>query len=261
MNASFDPSLLSRIEDAGLNASAPTQQRWVDGWLVRFSQGKAKRARCINAVALGRLGIEEKLALCAPLYAELSLPLYVRLTPFSRPADLDTRLAALGMAREDDTRVMVCVAPTELPAFPLTRAHRIERLGHQAFAELVGRLRGSPAPQAQAHADRLASSPVPYSAYALVDSRGTALACGQFAMEGCLAGLYDVYTDEAYRGRGHARTLCRYLLEVASARGATVAYLQVEATNAPARRVYRRLGFGDAYAYHYRTPRPAASAA
>jgi len=38
--------------------SAPPEQRWLDGWLLRFSPGKAKRARCINAVAEGRrLGI------------------------------------------------------------------------------------------------------------------------------------------------------------------------------------------------------------
>lgn len=41
---------LSRIEDAGLNASAPPQQRWLDGWLLRYCPGKAKRARCINAL-------------------------------------------------------------------------------------------------------------------------------------------------------------------------------------------------------------------
>ena len=43
----FPAALLSRIEDAGLNASAPPQQRWIDGWLVRYCPGKAKRARCI----------------------------------------------------------------------------------------------------------------------------------------------------------------------------------------------------------------------
>jgi hypothetical protein len=37
-------ALLSRIEDAGINASAPQQQRWIDGWLVRFSPAKAQRA-------------------------------------------------------------------------------------------------------------------------------------------------------------------------------------------------------------------------
>ena len=44
-----------RIEDAGLNASAPPQQRVLDGWLLRFSRAKAKRARCINAICASRM--------------------------------------------------------------------------------------------------------------------------------------------------------------------------------------------------------------
>ena len=73
MNPAFDPLLLSRIEDAGLNASAPPQQRLIDGWLVRFSPGKAKRARCVNAVASGRLAIRHKLALCEQVFAEAAI--------------------------------------------------------------------------------------------------------------------------------------------------------------------------------------------
>ena len=105
-------SLLSRIEDAGINASAPPQQRWLDGWLLRLSPGKAKRARCIQAVADGRLPLDERLSLCAQVFAEADLPLVVRLTPFSRPLGLDANLAARGWHLLDDTRVMV--AP-ELP--------------------------------------------------------------------------------------------------------------------------------------------------
>jgi len=78
----FDPTLLSRIEDAGINASAPPQQRWVDGWLVRFSPGKAKRARCINPVATGRMTVERKLEICERLYDSVGLELMVRGDPF-----------------------------------------------------------------------------------------------------------------------------------------------------------------------------------
>jgi hypothetical protein len=106
-------ALLSRIEDAGLNASAPPQQRWLDGWLLRFSPGKAKRARCINALADGRLTLSQRLALSQAVYREAELPLFFRMTPFSQPAGLDAWLAARGMHRVDDqgsiqTEVLVC---------------------------------------------------------------------------------------------------------------------------------------------------------
>ena len=64
MIGAVPPDRLVRIEECGLNASAPPQQRLVDGWLVRFSPGKAKRARCVNAVAAGRLPLADD----APLY-------------------------------------------------------------------------------------------------------------------------------------------------------------------------------------------------
>ena len=73
-------------------------------------------------------------------------------------------------------------------------------------------------------------------------------------IEGSIAGLYDVITAESERGRGHALRVCRHLLALAASRGATVGYLQVDAANEGARRIYRRLGFADGYSYHYRTP-------
>ncbi|HEY8708159.1 MAG TPA: GNAT family N-acetyltransferase, partial [Burkholderiaceae bacterium] len=97
MDPAFDATLLSRIEDAGLNASAPPQQRWVDGWLVRFSPGKAKRARCVNPVASGRLPVAERIDACAQVFAQAGLPLIVRITPFTQPADLDALLEQQGL--------------------------------------------------------------------------------------------------------------------------------------------------------------------
>ena len=82
------------------------------------------------------------------------------------------------------------------------------------------------------------------------------VAGGQVAVEGELAGLYDVFTAESARGRGLAGRLCAVLMDGAWASGARAAYLQVDASNEPARQVYRRLGFADAYSYHYRTPGP-----
>lgn len=257
LSPAFDATLLSRIEDAGLNASAPPQQRWLDGWLVRFSPGKAKRARCVNAVAAGRLTVEDRLAACTQVFDEARLPLIVRITPFTLPAGLDALLALQGLGRFDDTRVM---ALADLRAFdaPAAGEVTIRSIGLAAFAQRLGAFRGSPLAQRQAHAERLLHSPVPFFAFEL-HANGEPVACGQFALEGDLAGLYDVFTVEPARGRGLAGTLCKHLLTQARSQGARHAYLQVEGDNHAARAVYRRLGFTDAYAYHYRTRDPSAA--
>jgi GNAT superfamily N-acetyltransferase len=246
-------ALLSRIEDAGLNASAPPQQRWIDGWLVRFSPGKAQRARCVQPVASGRLPIDVKLALAALVYDEAKLPMVVRITPFARPRGLDVHLENLGWATHQDTRVMAALLVAQPKPEPLPRGLAYERLGVAAFAQAIGTLRGSPLAQRLAHAERLEAAPVPFRPLAIRrKADGALLACGQFAREADLVGLYDIFTAPDARGLGLARRLCARLLALAHGEGARAAYLQVEADNSPARAVYTRLGFADGYAYHYR---------
>jgi ribosomal protein S18 acetylase RimI-like enzyme len=253
----LDDLLLSRVEDASLNASAPPQQRWLDGWLVRFSPGKAKRARCINAVASGRMPTAQKLALCEPIYREAGLPLVVRITRFSQPTSLESDLAALGLKVLDDTRVMVNQDLASDTTTTLPAGLHWTALDAAAFAEVVGQMRGTPAEQRQAHAQRIALSPVSYCGYAIQrESDGLVLACGQFAIEGQLVGLYDVFTRECERGRGLAQLLCQHLLSRAVKSGAGIAYLQVELANVVARRIYERLGFIEGYRYHYRQMLP-----
>ncbi|MCV2350372.1 GNAT family N-acetyltransferase [Paucibacter sp. Y2R2-4] len=249
-----DEALARRAEEAGLNASAPPQQRTVDGWLIRLSPGKAKRSRCINALAQGSLPLDELLARSEAAFKAAKLPLIVRVTPYSQPANLDELLAAKGWLAFDSADVWVLNRIDAQGPEDSAGEHRLERLEAEAYATLVGALRGSSATAIAAHAERMKKSPVVYRGFALRDAQGALLACGQFAREDTLVGLYDIFTPPEQRGRGHAFQLCRQLLQEARAEGAKQAYLQVGSDNAVAQRVYARLGFVFAYRYHYRSP-------
>lgn len=255
-----DPEL-ARVEDAGLNAAQPAEQLQLDGWLLRFSPGKARRARSVNAIAAGRLDLDSKLELCGIHYRRANLPLLFRITPFSLPSDLDEFLHRRGFEAFDETRVMTCPLEAALAA-PCPRALEpvaIDAVEVAEFAAIVGAMRGSSAWQVQAHDQRLRFSSLrATSIRRIVRVGGEPVAAGQAVIEGERAGLYDIVTAPAWRGRGLGRTLTAQLLSDARAGGARTMYLQVDAGNAAARRIYAALGFIDRYVYWYRRPAGAA---
>src|SRR5688500_7533180 len=97
---------LRRLEEVALDSSATPRQLLYDGWLVRLSPGKAKRARSVQPFYPSRLPLDEKLTRCAEIYRARGLPLLVRVTPFVEPPDLDVQLATRGFEKFEPTRVM-----------------------------------------------------------------------------------------------------------------------------------------------------------
>lgn len=245
-----DPAL-ARIEDASLTASQPREQAFYDGWVLRHAAGKAKRARSVNLIGAGDRPLEEKLAHCAAFYAQRALPFLLRITPFSRPAGIDARLARAGYDAFEDTRVMVLPLASE--AGGEGAAEGILDLDASAFGATLAALHGLDAARAAVEQDRYVRS-AGEGAWLVARSGGRTVACGSAAFDGPLAGIYGMVTAAADRGRGHASRLVAALLARARARGCTTAYLQVQADNAPARRAYGKFGFTDGYAYWYRRP-------
>ena len=81
---------------------------------------------------------------------------------------------------------------------------------------------------------------------------GRAVCCGFGVISGRHLGLFQIATRPDSRGRGLATALCADLLRWAASRGAAGAFLQVEAANMPAVRIYELLGFRRHYHYWYR---------
>ena len=248
------------IEDAGLNASAPREQRWLDGWLVRFSPGQGQARALRQGGRPAGSAIDEKLALCLPLFAAAGLPPIVRITPFSRARRARSpprRHAA--WQRVDDTRVMVA-------RIARARSRRRAAAARRRLRSRAPMPAPSPTGSAWRAARRWRSGKRTPSgsrgrrcrstAFWLRDAQASAVvACGQVVIEGEVVGLYDVFTAErCARPRPGASAV------PASARPCAQRAVRASAicrsTRATTRRaaVYRRLGFADGYAYHYRTP-------
>ena len=235
-----------RLEELSLNSSAPPGQLVYDGWLLRLSPGKAKRARSVNAVYASTLPLADKIAYCERLYRGRALPAIFRLTPFSQPPGLDAELERLGYSRFDATAVEA--AAIEKPGAVDDDVRSLE-LG--AWVDAVAELRGSPPSHRQGHLARLNGIPLAKRALAIVEG-GRVIATGLTIVEEDCAGLFDIVTHEAVQRRGHARRLVAALLAGAWEMGARHAYLQVQQENFGARKLYSQFGFEEKYEYWYR---------
>jgi ribosomal protein S18 acetylase RimI-like enzyme len=121
----------------------------------------------------------------------------------------------------------------------------------EAWQQPFTRMERMPPAHRQTFRRILAAIPVPHVA-GRIDEGGATVCCGRAVAEDDLVGLFDLVTDPAQRGRGLARRLIAHLLAWGQAQGARGAYLQVEVQNAPALRLYDRLGFRELYRYWYR---------
>jgi GNAT superfamily N-acetyltransferase len=242
-----DP-LAAQAEDAGLNATHVPEQALVDGWLVRFSKSRIKRARCINVIGAGVLSLDEKLERAQALFDSAGQPVIFRMTPFSLPTNLDMALAERGFTAFEETRVML--AGLDGLAAPSV-ALPIHEVGPREFAETAGRLYGDDATRIAVDAERAEAFQGP-AIRLLIGERDAPAAVACLLFDGRLAGLYGVHSRADVRGRGYAQALVATLLQRARTAGAAHAYLQVGAGNVGARSLYAKFGFKDRYAYWYR---------
>ena len=101
MSAQAHPDL-RRVEEVSLNALQTQRQLFYDGWLLRVSPGKARRARSVTAHFGSTFPLARKIRYCERVYGERGLPTLFRITPFVQPPELP---AVLSAERDDGGRV------------------------------------------------------------------------------------------------------------------------------------------------------------
>jgi N-acetylglutamate synthase len=245
---------IRQIEELSLNALPALQTLTVNGWVVRFANGHTGRANSVNPLYSAEMSAEElaaTVAYCESLYERQNLPAMFKLTPASQPPALDDFLVKCGYRfRENATTV---VETADLSAFAGTTSAHFQdwHIFNEAWYGAFCRLNNVPEAR-QPVMRQMLQNIVPDAFFAALIENGEILAVGLAVAERGYVGLFDIVADERARGRGLGTELVTHLLNWGINIGAHTAYLQVVEGNAPARRLYRKLGFQEAYKYWYR---------
>jgi GNAT superfamily N-acetyltransferase len=234
---------LERVAARGWRA---LEEDHVGAWLLRAGGGFTGRANSALVVGDPGLPLPAAVDAVADWYDERGLRPAAQL-PGVRSRAADAAFAAAGWERDEDT--LVLTAPIGVPR-PVDVPVELASFPDDAW--LTGyRYRGSALPpvavdvltsaeNAVFASVRLAPAPAPLAAVA----RGV-------LTDGWL-GVTAVTVAEEHRRHGLATAVMTAVQGWAAERGAHSVYLQVVASNAPGRALYRRTGFIEHHRYHYR---------
>jgi ribosomal protein S18 acetylase RimI-like enzyme len=243
-------SHLHRLEEIFLNSMTPPEQLLYDGWLVRFARGDVRRSRSVNILNPSRLPLEDKLDYCTMLYGEKQMTPVYRLTSLGVEPELEALLAKRDYARHSESIVMAMRLEAPLGAEP--EGMRFEAVDSEGFSRFCAALQDWPDEVRTAFARRLRFSPMPQHRLVAYSEDDDVVGTAMSMREDDWVGLFNVYVEPSQRGKGIATALCSYLLEQGRQWGSARAWLAVEADNEAAVRLYRGIGFEEAYRYWYR---------
>ena len=239
-----------------------TEEEPVGGWLLRAAGGFTGRANSALTAGDPGMPLPEAAARIRRWYTARGLTPMASLSylPGQRHSNpVDRFLAGQGWALRDEAEVIVMTQRSA--AVTVTPAALPVRLGDEPGDDWLAlyHFRGQPGPPPPIARTILTSAPWQAFASARDGDRTVAIGrvagakAGAGASEQHWAGLTAIEVDPGYRRRGLARAVTAALAGVAVGRGATGLYLQVESHNTAARALYRRAGFADHHAYHFRT--------
>ncbi len=258
-------ALVRSIEQATAQAVAPARVQELGPWLLCFDTSTVWRAKSAAPLGHSSAACDELLRLLPELvqsYQAAGLPLVVRQPMLPGLAPLIEALTGLGLKPAQPTQVM-----TAATAQVVARCQALHA-APQAHLRVVAT--PSPSPEWAAvftsegfnAADgasrvRVLSRAQSGVYVSLQDESGTAISCGLLALfepngpaEQRLASLHGLRTRVAAQGQGLGTRLIGAMAQVAAGQGIEAMFLQVEAEN-PARALYERLGFSDAWSYSY----------
>lgn len=256
--ASLDLATLKAIEEANLN-SFPSERSVVDGaWVARLSPGNpARRVNSLNVMD-PRDGAEagRRLAEMRAVFVRNDVAFHLRHTPLT-PPELGAITDGEGWTRSGDTDVLVReVDGAQAGPGAGDGIHAVDLAAFLDGFAAVGGTRPETVTSVALHrlAEALGRIAVERLTFLAQDRDGAPLGVVLAVADRGLLGIYDLAVRPDIRGQGLGGRLVRRCLAEAQARGCRLAWLQVTAENAPARALYRRLGFRQGYGYHYRLP-------
>ncbi|WP_082631317.1 GNAT family N-acetyltransferase [Gracilibacillus massiliensis] len=234
-------NIIQKIEELSMNALPSIQTILLDGWILRYSNGYAKRANSVNPLYSSTENVAKKIKNVEQIYQKKQLPVIFKLTSNVFPHDLDNILENAQYDRVGLTSVQILTLDNiqQVPSRAyITFQDKLSDEWFMVFCKF-----NHIDKSAQTIIKTMLTNIIPKVCYVmLLNDNNETVACGIGVLEEDYIGLFDIVTNEKYRRKGFGELLITSILNWGKSNGANYAYLQVVNDNNPARNLYQKLG-------------------
>lgn len=247
---------IQKLEELSLNSWPALKTIYYDGWIVRFANRVTNRSNSVWPLYPSKLDTEAKITPCEFFYTEQGQPAVFRIASTGSIPPLDDILDKRNYSIVTPTSVQTMslnAVPSEIDSDIVVETHLSDN-----WFENDCRLLGLPLDRSQTYRTILESIALP-CCFASINRDGKPVTVAIAVRQQDWVGLYGMFTETTYRGRGLGRKMLHGLLGWGKSAGASNAYLHVEIDNAVARGLYEKLGFHEVYRYWYRVQSPSGS--
>ncbi|MFZ1815182.1 MAG: GNAT family N-acetyltransferase [Rhizobiaceae bacterium] len=243
-----DLATVRRLEAAGFCAFPAGSVRYDGTWALRTTKGvPAKRVNSINPLDPNdTIDFDTRIARASELFREQGQEMIFRISPLA-PDVLVDHLQRSGWCSFDESIVMAGALSADLG-----NGRAGEPVGDAvAWAEAMMKIEQRDASGVPALVQSIAAARGATGLFLTKDPDGHPTSTVRCVADLGLAGIFELATDSNCRRRGYGRAILSGALSWARARGASTAWLQVTAVNAPAISLYQQMGMHEVYRYSY----------
>ena len=246
----MDARAINELELLGHNAWLAEERLRLGGWILRADHGVTRRANSVLPIASQNIPLDLAISLAIDFYESRDLVPRFQVTEASCPHDLDNELIQRGFTLGLQVEIWTSPISSLIEKEPTLETETLDHLSND-WITIYNLSSGHDSATFNIRRSIMDRTLQPKTyALSLIDTEIAAVGYG--VVEGQWLGIFNIATHPEKRHLGAATAVNRQLGIWAHNLGATTAYLQVEQNNAPAKKLYQKLGFSHAYDYWYR---------
>ena len=246
----MDKKAIQRYQELTSNACPANTIIFLNGWILRVSEGIMKRANSVLPLQYIGSDLLEDIKKVETIYRKRNLTPIFQIPDYFEPQNLEKTLFSRGYKSVDETIVMTAGIEDICTTVNDSYRYSLESEGRQLWFQALTDISGYNVSHIEGI--RAIIKRIPFAkGFLYVKNGNEIVGIGRGVIDQDFLGIYSLIVHPLYRRKGIGLSMVDKLVEWGKMHSVHEVYLQVESNNSGAISLYRKAGFTERCRYRY----------